>query len=527
MTDPAPALSATSVTVSYGGVAALSDVSIDLVSGTVHGLVGENGAGKSTLMRVLAGATVPDSGQLMVGGVPTSFRSPRDAHRAGIRMIQQELSLVPALTVAENILLGAEPSRRGVIDRRQMRARAGQVLQELRADLDPAIPADRLSLAQRQMVEIAKALAADRHSVLRVLILDEPTAILSAHETDALLERVAVLKGQGIAILYCSHRLEEIDRIADHVTVLRDGAKVAAGATRDLPRERLIPLMVGRTLERQSWRAPDSRERGPVVLTVDRLSTDSGGSGRRRRPASPARAVTAGSPAVTDASFALHSGEIVGLVGLVGAGRSELALALIGAVPQTGGAMTLDGAPHRPRSPHDAERAGIALLPEDRKVSALIVHQSLRVNMTLARLRSLTRRGIIIDRPRERAVTERWMAALHIRAQSIEMPVLRLSGGNQQKVVLARWLIQGKGPLKVLILDEPTQGVDVGARAEIYDSLRDLAAAGAAILVVTSDLAEALALCDRLLIMREGRLVGELTGDARSAERAAALMVPA
>ena len=360
-----------------------------------------------------------------------------------------------------------------------------------------------------------------------MLVLDEPTAILSAHEADALLKRVAILKSQGLAILYCSHRLEEIDRIADQVTVLRDGVKVAAGPARDLPRERLIPLMVGRALERQSWRAPDSHSKGPVVLSVDRLSTGSNSARRRPRPAVSGRAVAAASPAVTDASFALHGGEIVGLVGLVGAGRSQLALALIGAVRSTSGTMTLDGVPHRPRSPRDAERAGVALVPEDRKVSALIVHQSLRVNMTLARLRSLTRLGIVVDRHRERAVTERWLAALRIKAQSIEMPVLRLSGGNQQKVVLARWLIAGNGPLKVLILDEPTQGVDVGARAEIYDSLRELAAGGAAVLVVTSDLVEALALCDRLLIMREGRLVGELAGDARSAERAAALMVPA
>ncbi len=402
------------------------------------------------------------------------------------------------------------------------------MLSELGVNLDPMLPAERLSLAERQMVEIAKALAAGGGGGLRVLILDEPTAILSAHETDALLQRVVTLKTQGLAILYCSHRLEEIDRVADQVTVLRNGVRVTTGNGRDLPRDRLIPLMVGRPLDRQSWRAPDSLHRGPAVLTVDHLSTGSRAARKRGRSGPPGRAGgTAASPAVVDVSFALHAGEITGLVGLVGAGRSELALALFGAVDRTGGTMTLAGALHDPASPRDAERAGVALLPEDRKVSALIGHESVRVNMTLARLRSFAKSGIVVDRYRERAVTEQWMASLRIKALSVEMPVLRLSGGNQQKVVLARWLIPGDGPLKVLILDEPTQGVDVGAREEIYDSVRELASGGTAVLVVTSDLVEALALCDRLLIMREGRLVGELTGDDRSAERAASLMVPA
>jgi ABC-type sugar transport system ATPase subunit len=286
--------------------------------------------------------------------------------------------------------------------------------------------------------------------------------------------------------------------------------------------------MVGRALDKQSWRAPHSERRGPPVLTVDRLSTAAGTSRGVASPSAHGTASgTAASPAVLEATFALHAGEIAGLVGLVGAGRSELALALFGAISRTGGSMTLAGAPHRPRSPRDAERAGVALLPEDRKASALIGHESVRVNMTLARLRSLASRGIVVDSGRERVATERWMHTLRIKAPSIETPVLRLSGGNQQKVVLARWLIPGDAPLRVLILDEPTQGVDVGARAEIYDTLRELASGGAAVLVVTSDLVEALALCDRLLIMREGRLVGELTGDDRSAEQAAALMVPA
>jgi ribose transport system ATP-binding protein len=432
------------------------------------------------------------------------------------------------MTVTENIQLGVEPSRYGVIDRQSMRARARTALSDLGVDIDPSAPVERLPLAQRQVVEIAKALTAGGPH-LRALILDEPTAILSAHESDLLLKRVADLREQGLAILYCSHRLEEIDRVADEVTVLRDGLRVASAEVSELPRERLIPLMVGRELDQKSWRAPDvptpgSPARSAQLLNVDRLSTVTSppvGEGRHRD--------TKGSPSVIEASFTLSEGEIVGLVGLVGAGRTELVMALIGNPPRTGGSVTLAGSPHDPRSPSAAALAGIALLPEDRKGSALILHESVRVNMTLARLESLTRPGwpnAVIDRPRERAVAEQWTNRLGIKTPSIESPVKRLSGGNQQKVVLARCLIPGETPLKILILDEPTRGVDVGARAEIYNSLRELASSGAGVLVVTSDLVEALSLCDRLLIMREGRLVGELTGTDRTAERAASLMVP-
>ena len=502
-----PALSAAGVTVRYGGTVALHDVSIDVALGTVHALVGENGAGKSTLMKVLAGSVIPESGTLIVGGESTMFRTPRDAHGAGIRMIQQELSLVPALSVAENVLLGAEPARWGVVDRRRLRERVRTVLAELGESIDPDTPVASLSLARRQMVEIAKALAADGGVPLRVLILDEPSAILSAHETTALLQRLAALKAQGVAIIYCSHRLDEIERVADDLTVLRDGARVATGSARDFPRDTLIPLMVGRPVSHERRVRANASATEPAVLVVDGLST-------------------AGTPSVTDASFALRAGEIVGVVGLIGAGRSELVRAIIGAERRTAGTIALDGVDFRPRTPRDAVRAGIGFVPEDRKGSALVLHDSVRVNTTLVHLRTMARAGVV-DRAREGAVTRHWIGALRIKTPSTETPVARLSGGNQQKVVLARWLVPGDTPLRILIVDEPTRGVDVRARAEIYDVLRDLAARGTAILLVTSDLSEALVLADRLLVMRAGHIVGELPADDCSAEQVASLMVPA
>jgi ribose transport system ATP-binding protein len=503
-------LSATRVTVRYGGVAALRSVSIGLAGGTVHALVGENGAGKSTLMKVLAGAIVPEEGTVVLDGVPVRFRSPKEAQRRGIRMIQQDLSLVPALTVAENIALGAEPAWKGVIDRRRLRDRARALLHDLGEAIDPDVPVESLALAHQQIVEIAKALASDGRAPLGVLILDEPTAILSRRETEALFTRIRVLRAQGVSIVYCSHRLEEIDRIADEVTVLRDGERVGGGSAGSLPRDVLVPLMVGREVGRSDWRGSDVGVRGEEILAVSGLST-------------------AGSPAVRDASFVLRRGEIVGIVGLVGAGRSTLAMALMGAVRRTAGTVELDRAPFAPRSPREAVRAGVGFVPEDRKASALVAHASVRVNTTLVHLRALARRGIV-DRGAERAVTRRWMDTLSVRAPSLETPVGRLSGGNQQKVVLARWLVSGESqdsPLKVLVVDEPTRGVDVGARAEIYAVLRSLADEGLGVLIITSDLAEALAVCDRLLVMRAGRIVGELVGDNRTAERAGALMVPA
>jgi ribose transport system ATP-binding protein len=489
---------AVDVTVRYGGVPALRDVSIALAGGSVHALVGENGAGKSTLMKVLAGAIVPDHGTITLDAATQRWGSPKDAQRAGVRMIQQELSLVPALTVAENIALGRETTRYGIVNRRAMRESAVELLGQLGEPIDPDAPVESLALAYRQIVEIAKALAADGRSPLRILILDEPTAILSGRETDALFARLTALRDAGVAILYCSHRLEEIERIADEVTVLRDGQRVGGGPANAMPKDVLIPLMVGRPIAPEHARAAVPSGDAAPVLSVSGLSTAT----------------------VHDATFALRPGEVVGLVGLIGAGRSELALALMGAVRWTAGTVLLDGQPFHPHSPQEAIRSGVGFVPEDRKASALVMQASVRFNTTLAHLDTFARHGVI-DREKERVVTGRWMQSLGIATDSTETIVDRLSGGNQQKVVLARWLVPAHSPLKVLMVDEPTRGVDVGARATIYSVLRALAREGTGVLVITSDLPEALELCDRLLVMRAGRIVG----DARTAEDVAELMV--
>jgi ABC-type sugar transport system ATPase subunit len=479
------AIEARGIVVRFGGVAALDGVDLELTGGRVHALLGENGAGKSTLMKTLSGAIVPDDGMIAVGGHRVVFSGPRDAIRAGIRMVHQELSLVPALSVTENVLLGAE----GI--RRTMRQRAVAALERIGSRLDPDARVETLSLADRQMVEIAKALALPR---TRVLILDEPTAILSPRECDALFACLAQLTAAGIAVLYCTHRLDEVAQVAQDVTVLRDGRLVASGAASDFPRDTIVRHMIGRDVTREA-RTPISS--GAIALAVRNLSTGF----------------------VHDVTFDVRYGEIVGLVGLVGAGRTELVRAIVGAAPIDGGTLTLDDGPFRARQPRDAVRKGFGFVPEDRKGTGLVMGQSVRANMTLARLSSFARAGIV-EPQRERRAADEWIERLRIKARSAEIPVERLSGGNQQKVVLARWLL---GDLKVLIVDEPTRGVDVGARAEIYRIVKDLAAAGTAILVVTSDLGEAAELCDRLVVMREGRLLGE----AGSPARAGAMMVGA
>jgi ABC-type sugar transport system ATPase subunit len=471
------------IVVRFGGVAALSGVDLTLSAGSVHALCGENGAGKSTLMKVLAGSVTPDEGSVAIDGQPVTFGSPRDALAAGIRMVHQELSLVPALSVTENVLLGAESPRK------TMRQRALAALARIGSGIDPDVRVETLSLADQQMVEIAKALASAN---TRVLILDEPTAILSPRECDALFACIKQLTSSGLAVLYCTHRLEEVARIADTVTVLRDGRLIASGPVAEMPRDVIVRHMVGRDVARA---ARTHNSPGAIALAVRDLS----------------------SGFVREVSFEVRYGEIVGFVGLVGAGRTELVRAIIGAGPIDGGAMMLEGRPFRARRPADAIRHGFGFVPEDRKGAGLIMHERVRVNTTLARLTSFAR-WTIVDRRREQQVTRDWIDRLHIKAQSTEMPVDRLSGGNQQKVVLTRWLL---GDLKVLIVDEPTRGVDVGARAEIYRILIELAQSGAAVIVVTSDLPEAAELCDRLLVMREGRLVGE----ADTAEGAGTMMV--
>jgi ribose transport system ATP-binding protein len=487
-------LSARDLVKRYPGVVALDRVSIDVRGGEVHAVAGENGAGKSTLMHILAGATVPNEGTLTIDGADVQFRSPRDAQSRGIRMIHQELNLALDMTVAENILLGAEPSRAGVVNRRAMHEKARAVLDRLGEHrLSTRARVGNLSLAARQMTEIAKAVAADAS----IVIMDEPTAILAQEETDALFRVIEQLRQDGVGIVYVSHRFDDIFRIADRVTVLRDGCLVDTRPLAEITRDELVRLMIGRELA-AGYPRP-SRAPGDEVLVVDRVS----------------------SGPVRDASLVVRAGEIVSVVGLVGAGRTELARAIFGAAPVTGGRMRLAGAPHAPRSPADAIRAGLALLPEDRKRQGLVLIAAIRENVSLTSLPTFAHVGVI-DRRREHASVARWTDALSVRTPSLEKEVRQLSGGNQQKVVLARWMLANA---RVLLFDEPTRGIDVGAKADIYRLMRRLADDGAALLVISSDLPEALGMADRVVVMREGRIVATLDRDEALAERVAALML--
>lgn len=478
----------------YPGVVALDGVDITLTGGEVHAIAGENGAGKSTLMQILSGAQQPDSGELRVDGSVVRFGSPRDAQALGIRMIHQELNLVPDLSVAENIFLGREQSRRGLVDRARQRSDARAVLDRLgQRRLSPDTVVGTLPLAARQMTEIAKAVAADA----RLIIMDEPTAILAHDETEALFAVIAQLRASGVAIAYISHRLEEIGRIADRVTVLRDGCLVASRQASEMSRAELVQLMVGRELSAGYPAAVVAP--GKEVLRVEHLS----------------------SGPVVDASLTLRQGEIVGLIGLLGAGRTELALALYGAAPVTAGRMWLAGEPYAPHSPTDAIARGLALLPEDRKRQGLVLEAAIRGNIALTSLPHLARGGVV-DRELEDAETSKWSEALAIKTPTLEKAVRQLSGGNQQKVVLARWMLANS---RILVFDEPTRGIDVGAKAEIYMLMRRLTGEGASILMISSDLPEALGMSDRLIVMRGGRIVGDLTRAEATQERVAALIL--
>jgi ABC-type sugar transport system ATPase subunit len=478
----------------YPGVTALDDVGIALRGGEVHAIAGENGAGKSTLMGVLSGAVQPDAGSIEVDGEDVRFESPHGAQLRGIRMIHQELNLVPELSVAENIFLGSEPARRGVVDRTRQQQGALAVLNRLgQSAIDPRARVADLPLAARQMTEIAKAVARDA----ALLIMDEPTAILAHEETEALFAVIEQLRAAGVAIAYISHRLDEIFRIAGRVTVLRDGRVVSTDPIDALTREDVVRRMVGRDLA--GGYPAGTGAAGDVILSLDRVS------------AGPVRDIT----------LSLRRGEILGLVGLVGAGRTEVAQAIHGHLPITAGTMTLGGAPYHPRTPHDAIAAGIGLLPEDRKGQGLILMAAIRENASLASLGALARRGVV-DRSRESTAVRHWADVLSLRTPSFERPARLLSGGNQQKVVLARWLIARS---RVLLFDEPTRGIDVGAKAEIYALMRKLADEGTAILMISSDLPEALGMADRVLVMRGGRIVGELSAAEATQERALRLIL--
>ena len=489
MTETAPLLTMRHIRKQYPGVLALDDVSFDLRSGEVHALVGENGAGKSTLMKILAGAEQPDAGEVELDGRPLRLHNPIEGIAAGISIIYQEFNLVPSMSVEENIFLGREPVvGPGLIRWREMRRRATDLLASLEAGIDPAAPVETLSVAQQQMVEIAKAVSVEA----RVIAMDEPTATLTDREIDHLFALIQGLRQQGVGIIYISHRLEEIETIADRVTVLRDGRWVATEPQTGLTRDAMIKMMVGREVTsvfpvRQS--AP-----GEVMLEVRHVTRHG---------------------VLHDINFEVRAGEVVGLAGLVGAGRTEVARAVFGADPIDAGEVRIAGQPVRLRQPVDAVKAGVGLVTEDRKAQGLVLGLAVRENTTLANLAAVSTAGFI-QRAKEVVATDGLVQSLDIRTPSIEQAVRNLSGGNQQKVVLAKWLFT---EAKVLLFDEPTRGIDVGAKAEIYELMNKLAATGVAILMISSELEEVLGLSDRVLVMHEGRLAGELSRAEATPER--------
>ncbi len=469
---------ATGLSKSYAGAEALAGVDIDVRRGEVHALVGENGAGKSTLVRIMAGLTPADAGHMWYMGRPFRPTGRRDSERLGVRMVTQELNLIETLTAAESIYLGRMPTRVGLIDYRRMNRAAAKAMAGVGlGGVEPARLVGSLGVGQRQMLEIAAALS----QRCDLLVLDEPTAALSDAEVDLLFGHIARLKQDGVGFVYISHRLEEIRRIADRVTVLRDGQVVARARVRDADLGQIIRWMVGREL-------PDARHtqrsRGGVVLRVRHLG---------------------GGDAVRDVSFDLHQGEILGFAGLMGSGRTETMRLIFGADPAETGKVFVGGSatPAWIRSPRDAVRFGMALITEDRRGQGLLLPLPVRANLTLGRLGQLAARAGWVWRARETSAAARLIQLLSIRCLSPEQPVAELSGGNQQKVVIGRWIDRNG---RVLIFDEPTRGIDVGAKFEIYRLLVDLANQGKGVIVVSSDLKELLAICDRIAVMSAGRL---------------------
>ncbi|SMF50221.1 sugar ABC transporter ATP-binding protein [Streptomyces sp. Amel2xC10] len=481
MAPEPPLLSMSGITKSFPGVRALDGVDLDVQAGEVHCLLGQNGAGKSTLIKVLAGAHLPDEGTVRWRGEPVAPRSPSAAMRLGIATIYQELDLVEHLSVAENVYLGHEPTAAGFVVRgKAARASTAALLGRLgHPEIDPGTLVGRLSAAQRQIVSMARALSHD----VRLIVMDEPSAALDPDEVDNLFRIVGDLTADGVAVVYISHRLEEIRRIGDRVTVLKDGRAVAGGLpARTTPTRDVVALMTGRTVEYVFPDRPPEPPTAPPVLQVRGLARD-------------------GEFAPLDLD--LRPGEIVGLAGLVGSGRSEILETIYGARSPTAGQVIVQGRPLRPGSVRAAVRAGLGLAPEERKAQALLMLESVTRNVSVSTLGRFARAGWI-DRGAERAAARSATRELSLRPDDPDVPVRTLSGGNQQKAVLARWLLRG---CRVLLLDEPTRGVDVGARAELYAVVRRLADEGLAVLLVSSEVPEVLGLADRVLVLREGRVV--------------------
>jgi len=481
MSSTAPLLHVAGLNKSYS-VPVLTDFNFELRHGEVHALVGSNGAGKSTFARILCGLTPPNGGEIRLDGRPYAPRSKREAEHAGVVMVMQELNVIGTLTVAENLFLSRLPSRAGFVRFRELNDMARVALARVGlSELDPATPARRLGVGQQQLVEIAGALAQN----CRLLILDEPTAALTDPEIDRLFENIRKLQAEGVGIVYVSHRMDEIRRIASRTTVLRDGRRIATHVATEVSPAELVREMVGHDLpERKS---ASERKVGPVALRVRGLS-----AGER----------------VRDVSFEVHACEILGVAGLIGAGRTETLRAIFGADAKDAGDIFV-GTAEEPcviREPADAVRAGIGMVPEDRKLDGLLLGQSIRVNTTLATLARHARAGGWLDFGSENETADSLRSRLALRCSSVEQTVSELSGGNQQKVVVARWLARD---CRVLLFDEPTRGIDVAAKDMIYQLLRELAREGKAVVMVSSELTELMALCDRILVMSAGRIAAE------------------
>jgi ribose transport system ATP-binding protein len=482
-----PLLEMRGITKRFPGVTALDGVDFELEKGEVHVILGENGAGKSTLIKMLSGAYHPDEGEILLDGQRVEISSAAVAQSKGISTIYQEFNLVPQLTVAENIFLGRQPRRFGIVDRSRMRDEAQELLERIKVRVDPDAPVSTLGVAQRQMVEITKALSLDA----RILIMDEPTASLSGQEVERLFEIVRGLKEEEVGVIFISHHLEEVTEIGDRVTVLRDGKMVGqVPATTD--HRELVRMMVGRSIENQFPRRRTGV--GEVLLEVKELAREG---------------------VLHDISFQVRAGEVVGIAGIVGAGRTELARAIFGADPLDSGEVWVEGRRIERFDPREAKHSGVGFITEDRQGQGIVPPLSVAENLALASLGRYTTAGLV-NRKEQRSLARKMIEELDIRTPSLEQEIRYLSGGNQQKVVIGKWLLADS---KVLILDEPTRGIDVGAKVEIYELINELTEEGAGILMISSDLPEVLGMSDRILVMAGGRITGELSREEASQEK--------
>ena len=487
----------------FPGVQALDGVDFEVMPGEVHALLGENGAGKSTLLKILSGAQQPDRGTISIDGKTVTLNTPLEAQRCGVVTIYQEFTLAPNLTIAENVFIGREPGNGIFVNWRQMREETRAITRRLGLELRPTAVVRDLNVAEQQMVEIARALSMKS----RLIVMDEPTSALSSAEVEKLFRIVRDLKAQGISIIFVTHRIEEVMALCDRYTVLRDGRRVDAGKIAETSVDQIIRAMVGRQVN-ALFAQRESSTPGEVALEVEGLT--------RRGNAQDQNATV-----LSNVSFAVRRGEILGIAGLVGAGRTEAARAIFGADPFDSGRILVAGQKVDIRSPRSAIRHGIGLVPEDRKRQALFLALAVQTNLSMAAQGRITRWGIFMDEAAERSMVEEYRKALNIRMSGPEQLIANLSGGNQQKVVLARWLALRP---KVLIVDEPTRGIDVGAKVEVHNLLFEMARSGIAVIAISSELPEILAISDRIVTMREGRVTGSIDRDEANGERLMAMM---